>query len=149
MLLLLNTLATGVTSTFLWFALTFWVYLQTRNVIATGVVGGAYMLLVSMSSIVFGFAFFRPTDWPYMSVMTIEDSAARSESAVDDSEPMIMMKASGTTTLTPSSGAPGSKRYASDLPTPARCRQYAPRSRRTKRSNGSSRGSRSSILTVR
>ena len=42
--LLVNTLMTGVTSTFLWFALTFWVYLETRSVVATGVIGGAYGL---------------------------------------------------------------------------------------------------------
>jgi DHA3 family multidrug efflux protein-like MFS transporter len=40
--LLVNSLVTGVTSTFLWFALTFWVYLETRSVVATGVIGGAY-----------------------------------------------------------------------------------------------------------
>ena len=40
--LLLNTLVSGVTSTFLWFALTFWVYLETHSVVATGVIGGAY-----------------------------------------------------------------------------------------------------------
>src|SRR5688500_5510171 len=40
--LLLNTLVSGVTSTFLWFALTFWVYLETRSVVATGVIGGMY-----------------------------------------------------------------------------------------------------------
>jgi hypothetical protein len=38
--LLLNTLASGVTSSFLWFALTFWVYLETRSVVATGVIAG-------------------------------------------------------------------------------------------------------------
>ena len=48
--LLLNTLATGVTSTFVWFALTFWVYLETRSVVATGVIGGAF----SISSAVLG-----------------------------------------------------------------------------------------------
>jgi len=48
--LLLNTLMTGVTSTFLWFALTFWVYIEIRSVVATGVVGGAF----SISSAVFG-----------------------------------------------------------------------------------------------
>jgi MFS transporter, DHA3 family, multidrug efflux protein len=48
--LLLNTLATGVTSSFLWFALTFWVYLETRSVVATGVIGGAF----SISSAVIG-----------------------------------------------------------------------------------------------
>ncbi len=40
--LLLNTLVTGVTSSFVWFALTFWVYLETRSVVATGVIGGAF-----------------------------------------------------------------------------------------------------------
>ena len=33
--LLVNTLVSGVTSSFLWFALTFWVYLETRSVVAT------------------------------------------------------------------------------------------------------------------
>src|SRR5690606_19522617 len=46
-----------------------------------------------MSSIVFGFAFLRPAMfWPYTSAMTIDDSAARSESEVDDSDPMIITK---------------------------------------------------------
>ena len=48
--LLVNTLMTGVTSSFLWFALTFWVYLETRSVVATGVIGGAF----SISSAFFG-----------------------------------------------------------------------------------------------
>jgi DHA3 family multidrug efflux protein-like MFS transporter len=42
--LLVNTLVSGVTSSFLWFALTFWVYLETRSVVATGVIGGAFAL---------------------------------------------------------------------------------------------------------
>ncbi|MCU1575230.1 MAG: Major Facilitator Superfamily transporter, partial [Micrococcaceae bacterium] len=37
--ILVNTAAANITTSYLWFALTFWVYLQTRNVIATGVVG--------------------------------------------------------------------------------------------------------------
>jgi len=48
--LLLNTLISGVTSTFLWFALTFWVYIETKSVVATGVIGGAF----SLSSAVLG-----------------------------------------------------------------------------------------------
>lgn len=48
--LLVNTLVSGVTSSFLWFALTFWVYLETRSVVATGVIGGAF----SISSAVLG-----------------------------------------------------------------------------------------------
>jgi MFS transporter, DHA3 family, multidrug efflux protein len=42
--LLVNTLVSGVSSSFLWFALTFWVYLETRSVVATGVIGGAFTI---------------------------------------------------------------------------------------------------------
>ena len=42
--LVLNTLISGVTSTFLWFAVTFWIYLETRSVVATGVIGAAFGL---------------------------------------------------------------------------------------------------------
>ena len=34
--ILANTAVANITTSYLWFALTFWVYLQTRNVIATG-----------------------------------------------------------------------------------------------------------------
>ncbi|MDQ0848766.1 DHA3 family multidrug efflux protein-like MFS transporter [Arthrobacter sp. B3I9] len=51
---LVNTALANITTSYLWFALTFWLYLETRNVIATGVVGGAYMLLIALSSISFG-----------------------------------------------------------------------------------------------
>jgi len=51
---LLNTLIANVTTSFLWFALTFWVYLETRSVLATGIIGGMYMLLIAIFSIIFG-----------------------------------------------------------------------------------------------
>lgn len=51
---LVNTACANVTTSFLWFALTFWVYLETRSVLATGVIGGAYMLLVAVFSMFFG-----------------------------------------------------------------------------------------------
>jgi MFS transporter, DHA3 family, multidrug efflux protein len=51
--LLLNTLVTGVTSSFVWFALTFWAYLETRSVVVTGVIGAAF----SLSSAFIGPAF--------------------------------------------------------------------------------------------
>lgn len=51
---LLNTLIANVTTSFLWFALTFWVYLETKSVLATGIIGGSYMLLFAMFSIMFG-----------------------------------------------------------------------------------------------
>jgi MFS transporter, DHA3 family, multidrug efflux protein len=52
--ILANTAVANVTTSYLWFGLTFWIYLETRNVISTGVVGGAYMLLLAGSSIAFG-----------------------------------------------------------------------------------------------
>lgn len=51
---LVNTLIANVTTSYLWFALTFWVYLETKSVLATGVIGGSYMLLVALCSIWFG-----------------------------------------------------------------------------------------------
>ena len=51
---LVNTMIANVTTSFLWFALTFWVYIETQSVLATGIIGGAYMLLVAIFSMVFG-----------------------------------------------------------------------------------------------
>lgn len=52
--LLLNTVLANVTVLFLWFALVYWVYLETRMVIVTAILGGAYMLFVAFSSMAFG-----------------------------------------------------------------------------------------------
>lgn len=54
MQVLVNTALANVTTSFLWFALTFWVYLETRSVLATGIIGGAYMLLIAAFAMVFG-----------------------------------------------------------------------------------------------
>ena len=51
---LLNTLIANVTTSYLWFALTFWIYLETKSVLATGIIGGSYMLLVAVMSLIFG-----------------------------------------------------------------------------------------------
>jgi len=51
---LLNTLIANITTSFLWFALVFWAYLETESVLATGIIGGTYMLLVALCSIWFG-----------------------------------------------------------------------------------------------
>ncbi len=51
---LVNTGVANVTTSFLWFALTFWAYLETRSVLATGVIGGAYMLLIAVFGMLFG-----------------------------------------------------------------------------------------------
>ena len=52
--LLVNTLASGVTTSFLWFALTFWVYLETRSVVATGFIAGAFSISSALLGPVFG-----------------------------------------------------------------------------------------------
>lgn len=51
---LLNTLIANVTTSYLWFAVTFWAYLETQSVLATSIIGGSYMLLVAIFSIIFG-----------------------------------------------------------------------------------------------
>lgn len=51
---LLNTLIANVTTSYLWFALTFWVYLETRSVMATAIIGGSYMLAVALFGVFFG-----------------------------------------------------------------------------------------------
>lgn len=51
---LFNSLIAGTANNFLWFALTFWVYLETRSVLATSIIGGSYMLLSSVFGIFFG-----------------------------------------------------------------------------------------------
>ncbi len=52
--LVLNTVVASTTNNFLWFALTFWVYLETRSVVASSVIGGTFMLLFAASGIFFG-----------------------------------------------------------------------------------------------
>ncbi len=53
-LLVANSLVANVTTSFLWFCLTFWVYLETRSVFATAIIGGSYMLLIAVSGMFFG-----------------------------------------------------------------------------------------------
>jgi DHA3 family multidrug efflux protein-like MFS transporter len=51
---LANTAIANVTSSYLWWGLTFWAYLETRSVLATAIIGGSYMLLVAVFGVVFG-----------------------------------------------------------------------------------------------
>ena len=41
---LVNTLIANITTSFLWYCVTFWMYLETRNVLVTAILGGSYML---------------------------------------------------------------------------------------------------------
>ena len=51
---LANSLAAFLTNTFVWFAVTFWVYLETKSVIATAVMAGVYTATVALSGIFLG-----------------------------------------------------------------------------------------------
>ncbi|MEQ1736755.1 MAG: MFS transporter, partial [Rhodoglobus sp.] len=51
---LVNTALANITTSYLWFGLTFWVYLETRSVLATGIIGGTFMLFIALFSMVFG-----------------------------------------------------------------------------------------------
>lgn len=51
---LANTLVANVVNMTVWFALTFFVYLQTRSVFATGLVAGIYLITVAASGFWFG-----------------------------------------------------------------------------------------------
>jgi len=52
--LLANALVGGVMSSFVWFALTFWTYLETRSVIATSVIGGGFAVISAVFGMLFG-----------------------------------------------------------------------------------------------
>lgn len=51
---LANSLAASVTNTFVWFAITFWVYLETKSVLTTSFMAGIYIGTVALSGIFFG-----------------------------------------------------------------------------------------------
>jgi MFS transporter, DHA3 family, multidrug efflux protein len=52
--LLANTTLTSVINFTVWFAITFFVYLQTGSVFATGMISGIYLVLTAISGIWFG-----------------------------------------------------------------------------------------------
>lgn len=52
--ILANSVAASITNTFVWFAVTFWVYLETRSVIITSVMAGIYLVTVAASGFLLG-----------------------------------------------------------------------------------------------
>lgn len=52
--LLGNNLVANITNFTVWFALTFWVYLETKSVFATGMIAGIYLVMTAASGIWFG-----------------------------------------------------------------------------------------------
>lgn len=51
---LVNALIVSITNNTVWFAVTFWAYLQTNSVIATSLVGGIYIIVTTLLSFWFG-----------------------------------------------------------------------------------------------
>ena len=74
--LLANSLLSGVTSSFLWFALTFWVFLETRSVVVTGVIAGAYSLSAAVLGPAFGTYVDRHRKQPSMVLATTISTGA-------------------------------------------------------------------------
>jgi MFS transporter, DHA3 family, multidrug efflux protein len=52
--LLVNTLLVSVMNFTVWFAITFWVFLETKSVLATGMVAGIFLVTTAVSGIWFG-----------------------------------------------------------------------------------------------
>jgi MFS transporter, DHA3 family, multidrug efflux protein len=52
--LLVCSLIVSTTNNFVWFALTYWVYLETKSVVSTGLVGGIFLLATTMGGFWFG-----------------------------------------------------------------------------------------------
>jgi DHA3 family multidrug efflux protein-like MFS transporter len=51
---LANSLTASLTNTFVWFAVTFWVYLETKSVVATSIMAGVYTTTVALSGFFLG-----------------------------------------------------------------------------------------------
>jgi DHA3 family multidrug efflux protein-like MFS transporter len=52
--LLGNALIVSIKNNFVWFALTYWVYLSTKSVISTSIVGGTFLVISALSNFWFG-----------------------------------------------------------------------------------------------
>lgn len=52
--LLVSALVVGTTNNFVWFALTFWIFLETKSVVSTGMVAGIYLVMTAVSGMWFG-----------------------------------------------------------------------------------------------
>lgn len=52
--ILINSLTASLTNTFVWFAVTFWAYLETQSVMVTSVMAGIYLATVALSGFFLG-----------------------------------------------------------------------------------------------
>lgn len=73
---LVNTMLAQVTTSMVWFGLTFWAYLETRSVLVTSVLGGSYMLLIAVMSVPFGTLIDRVRKKTAMTVATMITTTA-------------------------------------------------------------------------
>lgn len=73
---LANTLVANVTTSYIWFSLIFWLYLETKSLIVTSVIGGTYMLLVALMGMVFGTIVDKNRKKPVMMVASLITFAA-------------------------------------------------------------------------
>lgn len=80
--LLVNTLLANTTTGFLWFSLTFWVFLETRSVLATSLLGGSYMLALAVVGVPFGTLLDRHRKWLMMATASAITTAAFTLAAV-------------------------------------------------------------------
>ncbi|TRY19935.1 MFS transporter [Tessaracoccus rhinocerotis] len=69
--LLANTLVANIATNYIWFAVTFWVYLETRSVLATGILGGAYMALLALLGVPFGTFVDRHQKRPVLAIASL------------------------------------------------------------------------------
>ncbi len=52
--ILLNSLVANITNFFVWFALTFWVFLETRSILATSLIAGTFAIMNAVTGLFFG-----------------------------------------------------------------------------------------------
>ena len=52
--LLANSLLANIATGYVWFALTYWAYIETKSVLATSIIGGVYLIITAVSGIWFG-----------------------------------------------------------------------------------------------
>ncbi len=71
-----NTAAAMLGTAFIWFGITFWAYLETRSVLVTSFMGGAYMLLLAVLGVPFGALIDRHRKHTMMTVSALGTVAA-------------------------------------------------------------------------
>ncbi|MGZ4384956.1 MAG: MFS transporter [Gaiellaceae bacterium] len=79
---LVNTGIANVTTSYLWWSLIFWAYLQTGSVLANGLISGTYMLLVAALSMVFGSIIDRHRKHAAMLISAVVTTVAFTAAAV-------------------------------------------------------------------